>query len=124
MKKGLIVLVVALGVGLGGIAFAHGGGYGGYGGHMMGPGSGGHMMGPGDRGYCSNAPGTFKGTGTVTESDVKSILTNYIGGNPNLKVGNITDKETYFEGEIRTKEDSLVARLAIDKATGWVRPLN
>ena len=59
----------------------------------------------------------------MTESDAKSILTNHIGANPNLKVGKITDKETYFEGEILTKEDSLVARLAIDKATGWVRPL-
>jgi Spy/CpxP family protein refolding chaperone len=55
MKKLVVGLVVVLGIGLGGLAFAHYGGhgyYGGqgyYGGHMMGPGYGygAHMMGPG-----------------------------------------------------------------------------
>jgi Spy/CpxP family protein refolding chaperone len=47
MKKIVIVgLVVALGIGLGGLALAHYAGYGGYGGHM-GYGYGGYMMGPG-----------------------------------------------------------------------------
>jgi Spy/CpxP family protein refolding chaperone len=48
MKKIVFVgLVVALGIGLGGLALAHYAGYGGYWGHMMGPGYGGYMMGPG-----------------------------------------------------------------------------
>ncbi|HCX90411.1 MAG: hypothetical protein COW04_07410 [Deltaproteobacteria bacterium CG12_big_fil_rev_8_21_14_0_65_43_10] len=135
MKKGLAVLAVVLGIGLGSIAFAgywgHGrGGYmmgpgygGGYGGYMMGPGYGGGMMGPGYGGYCRNAPGAYGEVKATTEKEAKSILGNYVGTNPNLKVGKITDKDTYFEAEIRTKEDSLVAKLAVDKTTGWVRPL-
>jgi Spy/CpxP family protein refolding chaperone len=63
MKKLVVGLVVVLGIGLGGLAFAHYGGhgyYGGqgyYGGHMMGPGYGygGHMMGPG-YGGCWEGP--------------------------------------------------------------------
>jgi hypothetical protein len=131
MKKGLAVLVVlavVLGIGLGGVALAHNWGHGGYRGNMMGPGYGGgyggNMMGQGYGSYCQNAPGTHGETKAITEKEAKSILGNYVGTNPNLKVGKITDKDTYFEAEIRTKEDSLVARLAIDKATGWVRHLN
>lgn len=130
MKKGLAVLVVlavVLGIGLGGVALAHNWGHGGYGGHMMGKGYGGYggnMMGPGYGGYCRNAPGNYGETKAITEKEAKSILGNYVGTNPNLKVVKIIDKDTYFEAEIRTKEDSMVARLAIDKATGWVRPLN
>lgn len=95
----------------------------GYGGHMMGPGYGGQMMGPGYGQPCwRNAPGTYEGK-TLTEKDAASIVRNYIGPNPNLKVGKIEDKETNFEAEILTKDNSLVARLSIDKTTGWVRPL-
>ena len=99
----------------------------GYGGHMMGPGYGGHggpMMGPGYGEPCGrNAPpGTYERK-ALTEKDVESIVHNYIGRNPNLKVGKIEDKETSFEAEIVTKDNSLVSRLSIDKNTGWVRPL-
>ncbi|MFH2013266.1 MAG: hypothetical protein ABIJ37_11320 [Pseudomonadota bacterium] len=139
MKKGLIVLAMVLGIGLGGIAFAGYSGNGGYGGHMMlpgyGAGYGGHMMGPGYDGfrgnmlgpgyggYCWNSPRNYRETKDITEKEVKSILGNYIGPNPNLKVGKIIEKDTYFEAEIRTKEDSLAAKLSVDKTTGWVRPL-
>jgi Spy/CpxP family protein refolding chaperone len=48
MKKVVLVgLIVALGIGLGGLALAQFSGYGGCRGGMMGPGYGGHMMGPG-----------------------------------------------------------------------------
>jgi hypothetical protein len=43
--------------------------------------------------------------------------------NPNLKVGKITDRDTYFEVEILTKEDSLADKLAVYKNTGWMRPI-
>lgn len=131
MKKMLLVgLVVAFGLGLGGIAYAHYWGYGGhmmgqgYRGQMMGPGYGGYMMDPGYGGYCGgNTPGTYEGK-SLTQKDTESILKDYIDGNPNLKVGEIKDKGTYFEGTIVTKDNSLVARYGIDKDTGWVRPLN
>jgi hypothetical protein len=131
MKKMLLVgLVVALGLALGGIAYAQY--WGGYGGHMMGPGNGGYMMGPGYGNYMmgpgygncwGNTTGTYEGK-SLTQKDTESILKNYIGGNPNLKIGEIKDKQTYFEGTIVTKDNSLVARYGIDKDTGWVRPLN
>lgn len=123
MRKGLIALAVVLGVGMGGYAFAHymGPGYGGWG--HMGPGWGGHMMGPSYGGHCWGGPGTYEGADAATEKDAEAIAKNYIGANPNLKVGKIEDKETHFEAEILTKDDSLVARLGIDKNTGWVRPL-
>jgi hypothetical protein len=141
MKKMLLVgLVVALGLALGGIAYAqYWGGYGGhmmgpgyggymmgpgYGNYMMGPGYGGYMMGPGYGGYCGgNTTGTYEGK-SLTQKDTEAILNDYVGRNPNLKVGEIKDKGTYFEGTIVTKENSLVARYGIDKDTGWVRPLN
>jgi zinc resistance-associated protein len=53
MKKAVFVgLVVALGIGLGGLALAHYAGYGGYGGHMMGTGYG---QGYGGCGYGTQA---------------------------------------------------------------------
>jgi hypothetical protein len=140
MKKMLLVgLVVALGLALGGIAYAqYWGGYGGhmmgpgYGNYMMGPGYGGYMMGPGygnytrgpGYGYCGdNTAGTYEGK-SLTQKDTESILNDYIGRNPNLKIGEIKDKGTYFEGTIVTKDNSLVAKYGIDKDSGSVRPLN
>ena len=120
-------MVLVLGLGVAGIASA------GYWGNMMGSGwgNGGHMMGPGygsgGPGYgmpCwDNAYGANQGQSTLTKQDAESIVRNYIGGNPNLKAGGIEDKTTYFETEIRTKDNSLVSKLAIDKNTGYVRQL-
>jgi hypothetical protein len=140
-RKMLIGLVVGMGVLLiGGVAFAHYTGWGGYGGHMMGPGYGpygghmmgpgygsygGYMMGPGYGGYCwGETPRSYGESKPVTKQETESILKEYIGGNPNLKVGEVRDKGTYFEGEIVTKDNSLVAKYGIDKNTGWVRSLN
>jgi hypothetical protein len=122
MKKIVLVgLVVAVGLVLGGVAYAQY--WGGYGGHMTGPGYGNYAMGPGS-GYCGDyTAGTYEGK-SLTQKDTESILRDYIGGNPNLKVGEIKDKGTYFEGTIVTKDNSLVARYGIDKDSGSVRPLN
>ena len=133
-RKALIGLAIALATVLGsGIAFAHYWGWGGYGGHMMGPGYGGPMMGPGyggpmmGPGYggsCWGDEGKVYGrSNPVTEKETETILRSYIGSNPNLKVGKVKDQGGYFEGEIVTNENSLVARYNIDKNTGWVRPL-
>jgi hypothetical protein len=129
MKKLVLVgLVVTLGLVLGGIAYAQY--WGGYGGHMMGPGYGNYMMGPGYRGYMmgpgygGNCWGYTTEGKSLTQKDTEAILKNYIDGNPNLKVGEIKDKQTYFEGTIVTRDNSLVARYGVDKDTGWVRPLN
>ena len=133
-KKILVGLVIALTLALGGgFAFAHYWGHGGYGGHMMGfgyggpmmgPGYGNYMMGPGYEGSCwGDRQATYGEAKPLTEKETASILKNYIGANPNLKVGEIKDKGAYFEGEIVTKDNSLVAKFGIEKNTGWVRPL-
>jgi hypothetical protein len=42
-------------------------------------------------------------------------------GNPNLKLGEINERESVFEAEILTKQGSLVDKLTVDKNTGWMR---
>jgi len=153
MKKLSVVMILALGLGLAGLASAGswgnimgsgmmgGGGYGygmgsgmmgqGYGGNMMDSGygnNGSYMRGPGygsngNPGYDRPNYGTYGRERALTQHEAESIVRNYIGGNPNLKAGKIRDKETYFETEVRTKDNSLVSKLAIDKNTGYVRQL-
>lgn len=58
----------------------------------------------------------------LEEKDVKEMLENYVKStrNPNLKLGNIEDKGSYFEAEILTKDNSLADKIAVDKKTGWM----
>ncbi len=123
-------MVLVVGLGIAGVASAgywgHMTGWGNNGGYMMGPGYG--YRGNGGPGYgmpCwDNNTGAYQSQRTLTKQDAEAIVGNYIGGNPNLKAGTIEDKTTYFETEIRTKDNSLVSKLAIDKNTGYVRQLN
>ncbi|UCH06741.1 MAG: hypothetical protein JSV55_11670 [Deltaproteobacteria bacterium] len=114
-------------------------GYGrGYG--MMGPGygMGPGMMGPGyGRGPGMMGPGYGSPYGQpygppyqqqrepMKEKDAQQIVENYLRAtrNPNLKLGKIIDKDTYFEAEILTKEDSLADKVAVDKRTGWMQSI-
>ena len=114
------------------------GGYGyGMGPRMMGRGWGPGMMGPG-YGMGSGmtwCPGYGYGYGygygpqyqqvqkSLEEKDAKAILENYLRStrNPNLKLGKIEDRGNFFEGEILTKNDSLVDKILVDKNTGWIR---
>jgi hypothetical protein len=61
----------------------------------------------------------------MKEKDAEQIVENYLRAtrNPNLKLGKITEKDTYFEAEILTKEGSLADKLAVDKNTGWMRSI-
>ena len=92
------------------------GGRGGAYGYGMGPG----MMGPGYQGYGSQYRGS---QGPLKEKDVQALLEQYVQSthNPNLKVGKITEKDAYFEGEILTKNNALVDKILVDKNTGWMR---
>ena len=102
---------------------------------MMGGGQGGYGMGPGMMGGYGGY-GTGPGYGQqyqqpqyqqpqkpLEEKDAKEILENYIKNmrNPNLKLGKIKDAGTAFEAEIVTKDNSLVDKIMVDKATGWMR---
>lgn len=53
----------------------------------------------------------------------KQLAENYVAGNPNLKVGEVTDNEEQgaFAATIVTQDGSLVEKLLIDKETGWMK---
>lgn len=104
----------------------------------MGPGMmGGGMMGRGMMGPGMMGPGYGPQYGTpygpqyqqprepMKEKDAKAMLDNYLQSarNPNLKLGKIEDKGSYFEAEILTEEDSLADKIAVDKTTGWMRSI-
>ena len=95
----------------------------GYGYGMMGPGYGyGYGMGPGMMGGYGYGPQYQQLEKPLGKKDAQEILENYVKSlyNPNLKVGKITEKDTYFEGEILTKDNVLVDKIIIDKNTGWM----
>jgi mono/diheme cytochrome c family protein len=120
-----------------------GSGYGGYGmgPGMMGPGYGrGYGMGPGMMGGYGRGYGMGRGmmgpgygygyepqyrlpSKPLTEKDAGAEVEDYLKsiGNPNLKVGRITDKGNAFEVEVLTKDDSLVDKFLVDKNTGWMK---
>jgi hypothetical protein len=90
-------------------------------GSMMGPGYGhGGMMGygPGYGYYGYNRSGQ-----SMTMEQTKVLVEHYLDslGNPNLKLGKITDKGKYYEAEVVTKDNSLVNKLMVDKKTGWMK---
>lgn len=69
-------------------------------------------------GMAYNPPGQ-----PVSKQQARQMLDNYVSSrnNPNLRVGEITDKGDLFEATIVTKEGSLVERIHVDKNTGWFR---
>jgi hypothetical protein len=98
------------------------------GGGMMGPGMGHGMMGPGYRGYGPQyapppGPQYQQPQKPMEEKNAKAMLENYLASmrNPNLKLGEIKDVGYAFEAEIVTKDNSLVDKILVDKATGWMR---
>lgn len=99
-------------------------------GPMMGQGMGPGMMGPGMMG-----PGMMMGTGmmgqpgqgvAVTVENVQSMieLSLQMQGNPNLKVGSVSESDGVIIAEIVTKDGSLVDRFRIDPSTGQWMPSN
>jgi hypothetical protein len=102
-----------------------GGGYYGMGPGMMGPGYGyGYGMGPGmmGQGYQGYGPQYQPLERPLQKKDAKELLENYVQSlyNPDLKLGEITERDTYFEAEILTKNKVLVDRIIVDKNTGWM----
>ncbi|MFW6115128.1 MAG: hypothetical protein ACOC6E_02395 [Thermodesulfobacteriota bacterium] len=61
----------------------------------------------------------------LEKKEAKEMLENYLQStrNPNLKLGAMEDKGSYFEAEILTKEDSLVDKIAVNKETGRMRSI-
>ncbi len=103
---------------------AYGGSGWGHGPMHMGPmmGSG---FGPGAGGFtppCWQAAGYTQAGQPLTKDTATQILQSYVArtGNPNLKLGEVTETDTTFEAKIVTKDGSLVQKLLVEKATGWV----
>ena len=85
-----------------------------YGGQQMGPGYGNSSQ------YRqSQQPLDEKGAKEISENYLQSVQ------NPNLKLGKIKDTGQVFEVEIVSKKSGdLVSKLAIDKNTGRMSPVN
>jgi hypothetical protein len=138
MKKFAFIVILGLVVGLGFytveanaqmgsgmMGFGFGSGNGMMGGGMMGQGMGSGM---GNRGFGNqygpqNGPQYQQPQKQLGERDARAILENYLNSkrNPNLKLGKIEDEGNAFEGEILTKNNSLVDKILVDKNTGEMR---
>jgi len=127
MKRTLIVSAIVLILGIA-IAYAQGPGWWGMGPGMM----GGYGMGPGMMWGPGYGPQQYpqqqyqqyqQPQKPLEEKDAREIAENYLRNmrNPNLKLGKMKDAGSAFEAEVVTKDNSLVDKVLIDKATGWMR---
>ena len=128
----IIVMMMAVFVGQG---YAQQGGAGSQGGWYNCPMMGQRATGPGGwycpwmggshhgRQYGSGGPSSYnKGGEPLTKDQAQQLVTEYIQGNPNLKVGEFVDKGDLYEATIVTKkEGALVEKIQVDKKTGWFR---
>ena len=124
MKKfGVIGVAVAVVLAAGGVAWADmGGGFGPWGG-MMGHGIMDHSS-PGPTRWSGWHNMGFSVSGLIlTREQAAQIAQTHLQalGNPNLKLGEVTEFEPYYEAVILTKDGSLVEKLLVDKRTGWLR---
>jgi hypothetical protein len=100
-----------------------GGGYYGMGPGMMGGGYG-YGMGPGMMGgypgYGSQYQTPEK---PLQKKDAEAQVQNYIDSlhNSDLKLGKVTEKDTYFEVQILGKNKAVVDTIIVDKNTGWMQ---
>jgi len=84
------------------------------------------MMGPG---YGSEPSRQFPNGGQqqpqqpIDKAQARSMVENYLQstGNPNLKLGKLTDDGSSFEADIVTKNNSLVDKILVDKNSGAMR---
>lgn len=57
----------------------------------------------------------------LDKSAARNLAQNYAAGNPNLKIGQVTEQDGTYEATIVTPDGSLVERLLIDKQSGWMK---
>jgi len=91
------------------------------GGYGMGQG----MMGPG-YGYGPNQQYPYaqrQSQQPMDKAQARSMVENYLQstGNPNLKLGKLTDDGSSFKADIVTKNNSLVDKILVDKNNGAMR---
>ena len=88
-----------------------------HGGWGMGPGMMGDQWGRGQYGPQAGQ----QQMEPLTQSKAKQLANDYVAGNPNLKIGGVTEKDEVFEARVETQDGSLVEKLQIDKQTGWMK---
>jgi len=92
----------------------------------MGGGGPGMHRGQGGGWYCPwmgsrGGPPVAQPGKPLSADQAKAMVEQQLSGNPNLKVGKVTEKDGAYEVEIVTKEGSLVDKLQVNKQTGWFR---
>ncbi len=94
----------------------------------MGPGRmhGGQGMGPcvTNNHWGRGQHGPNAGTQQMQPLDQKAaqeLAQNYVAGNPNLMIDEVTEKEGVYEAPVVTQDGSLVEKLIVDKQTGWMK---
>jgi hypothetical protein len=113
------------GMGPGMMGWGYQGGYGGqqycpYCGRYLGPGGGYYGMGPGMMGWGYQYEPPEK---PLQKKDAEAMVENYIDSlqNPDLKLGKVMEKDTYFEVQILGKNKAVVDTIIVDKNTGWMQ---
>ena len=91
----------------------------GYQGRGMGPGMNQERWGRGQ--YGPNSQPQQQQMRSLQEDSARNLAENYVAGNPNLNIGDITEKEDAFVATVVTQDGSLVEKLLIDKETGWMK---
>jgi hypothetical protein len=76
------------------------------------------------RGYCWNNQTADERVGVTSADQARAEVEEYLSTsrNPNLKTGEITEKENSFEVDIVTKDGSLADKWIVEKQTGRLYP--
>ncbi|MCK8600518.1 hypothetical protein [Desulfoferrobacter suflitae] len=84
---------------------------------------GGRGAGMRHRGYGKMAPYAPQQGKQVTQDEAKTLLEDYLKAtnNPNLKLGDMADRDEFYEAEIVTRDGSLVDKIQVNKNNGWFR---
>ncbi len=90
----------------------------------MGQNGGGPYRGGGCCGWWSTAP--FNQGKPISKDQAKLMLDNYLRSrnDPDLKLGDLTDKGDFFEATITAKDGSVIQKIQVDKNSGWFRNIS
>ena len=75
-------------------------------------------------GYCQGPRWGWYGARNPVKTieETNSLLKRYFEGQ-DVVIGKITEREWYFEADIKDKKDNLVDRVIVDKRTGRIRSI-
>ncbi|MDH4232500.1 MAG: hypothetical protein OEW04_10810 [Nitrospirota bacterium] len=76
---------------------------------------GGYKKGGADKGYGEKRP-------VATAEEARKVLTEYFA-KKDVRIGEIREKELFFEADIRDKNNNLIDKVIVDKRTGRIRSI-